>query len=68
MGGSGEFERKFVEILEEVILNEVRMRGRATINVTLQSAFTHHFQPNFKVLEGVAGCAGGSDNFGQDKY
>ena len=31
MRGNGEFERKF----EEIILNEVRMEGRATIKVTL---------------------------------
>ena len=34
MRGNGEFERKF----EEIILNEVRMEGRATIKVTLNVA------------------------------
>ena len=32
MGGNGEFDE---EIREEIILNEVRLGGRATINVTL---------------------------------
>ena len=36
MRGNGEFERKF----EEIILNEVRMEGRATIKVTLHNART----------------------------
>ena len=34
MEGNGGFERKFEEIWEEIILNEIRMRGRATANVT----------------------------------
>ena len=36
MRGNGEFERK-----EEIILNEIRIRGRATINVTLHLCKLH---------------------------
>ena len=39
MRGNGEFERKF----EEIILNEVRMEGRATIKVTLNVANLTHW-------------------------
>ena len=37
MGGKEEFERKFKK---KIILNEVKMRGRATINVTLPHSQT----------------------------
>ena len=52
MGGNGEIERKFEEISEETIQNEVSLWGSPKINITLMYSKTSYYTSHRTYLAG----------------